>query len=884
MKNLVLFLLFLPFALRSIAQAPQSKGNWMDNPMLKNGHFYGKVIDSISGKPIEFASIQLWANKLDSATRSMKPVLLDGMLSQQNGDFSFENLSAFGWFTLKISFVGYKLHEQKIGFGLKMQDMGGQGGQNPGALINKIDKDLGNIKLQSSLKQLEEVTVDGTAPTMELRLDKKVFNVEKNITSTGGTAEDVLKSVPSVNVDMDGGVSLRNASPQIFVDGKPTTLSLDQIPADAIESVELITNPSAKYDASGGQGGIINIVMKKQRKIGYNGNVRAGVDMRGKLNLGADINSRQGKINVFLSGMLNQRKSINNSETNRYNLIGFPKTNIFQKSTSVSEGYFGMGRGGIDWFIDNRNTITFSGNYVLGSFKPTDELNTRTDSLYDTGTPFSNYKKKSNSGRNFNNTGASLQYKHLFPKEGRELTADLNYSGSIFKSNSLYETQYYDIYNLPTGNKIIEKQNGSGTNQFITVQTDYVNPMGEKKKIETGVRASIKNFLNRSDNFLFNDSLNDYQSIAGQNNSYSFSDQVYAAYVTFSHQIEKFSYQAGLRLESSLYNGELINTTQKFHNQYPLSAFPSAAATYNINDKSDLQLNYARKVNRPNFFQLIPFTDYSDSLNLSRGNPSLKPEFTHSIELSYLRNFNRTNNFLVTGWYKNTTDLITRYQVSEFDTLLNKNAIINTYANANSSYAYGLELTSKNTIQKWLDLTMNINFYNSVINGTNLQSDLTNEQFSYFAKANLTFKFLKNFSYQISGDYQSQTSVPVSSSGGGGGGNRGGGGGGGMMFGGGQSSTLQGYVKPNYGIDMALKYEFLKNKTASLTLNVSDVFKTKKNQTYSESPYFTQNTSRVRDQQFFRLTFSYRFGKYDASLFKRKNMKVNTDGMESMPM
>jgi len=246
MKKSFFFLLLLLLTLRSIAQAPQGRGNWMDNPMMKNGRFYGKVIDSITGKPVEFASVQLWANKLDSASRSMKPALLDGMLTQPNGDFSLENLSVFGWYTIKISFIGYQLHEQKISFGLKMQDMG-QSGQNPGAMINKIDKDLGNIKLKPSINQLAEVTVDGSAPSMELKLDKKVFNVEKNITSAGGTAEDVLKNVPSVNVDMDGNVSLRNAAPQIFVDGKPSTLTIDQIPADAIESIELITNPSAKF-------------------------------------------------------------------------------------------------------------------------------------------------------------------------------------------------------------------------------------------------------------------------------------------------------------------------------------------------------------------------------------------------------------------------------------------------------------------------------------------------------------------------------------------------------------------------------------------------------------------------------------------------------------
>ena len=179
--------------------------------------------------------------------------------------------------------------------------------------MSAIDKDLGNIKLSISAVNLQGVTIEETIPVYEMKIDRKVYNVEKNPVNAGGTAEDVLKNVPSVNVDIDGNVSLRNSAPQIFVDGRPTTLSIDQIPADAIQSVEVITNPSSKYDASGGGGGILNIVMKKNRRLGYNGNVRAGFDSRGRINLGADLNAREGKINFFVSGNLNQRNSKNTS-------------------------------------------------------------------------------------------------------------------------------------------------------------------------------------------------------------------------------------------------------------------------------------------------------------------------------------------------------------------------------------------------------------------------------------------------------------------------------------------------------------------------------------------------------------------------------------------
>ena len=873
--------------LEAYAQFPMMKGMG-NNAMMNMGHFYGKLVDSMSGKPIEFASVSLWGNKWDTAARESKYGLLAGMITPANGNFSLENLPVMGDFTLKISFIGYTEINRTISFNLDMGKLMKQGSkQDYSSMLNALDKDLGNIKLKPAATQLKEVVVDGTTPIMELKLDKKVFNVDKSLTSTGGTAQELMKSIPSVLVDIDGNVTLRNATPQIFVDGKPTTLTLDQIPSDAIESIEIITNPSAKYDASGGQGGILNIVLKKARRFGYNGNVRAGLDMRGKFNIGGDINSREGKVNLFISAMYNQRKSVIDGQTDRNNLLGMPLINTSQSDQNISNGHFAFGRAGMDWFIDNRNTITISAMYPNGFFEPTDAIHARTDLRFTNpdSTVSSLYERNSATSRKFSNLGGALQYKHLFPKAGKELTADLNYNTSVFNSTGDYSTQYYDINHNAIGLPVLQKLEGSGSNKFYIAQVDFVNPVTEKMKVESGIRASIRDFMSRNDNFL-KDSTGEFLPVISQTNNYNYTDEVYAAYLTFSHQINKFSYQIGLRAESSNYHGELLQSSQIYHNQYPLSLFPSASMTYSVSDKDDFQYSYSRRINRPNFFQVIPYTDYSDSLNLSRGNAALRPEFTNSMELSFLRNFNRNNNILITAWYKGSSDLITRFQINEYDTILHRNAIINTFENANSSYAYGLELTTKNAINKWMDLTSNINFFKSLINGTNLQSDLTNQQYSYFAKMSTTFKLPKDFSLQLSGDYQSKTSLPANRGGGGGYGGMGGGmgGGGGMMYGGGSSSTLQGYNQPVYGIDIALKYEFMKNKAASLTLNISDVLKTKKTENYTASNYFTQTTTRIRDQQFLRLNFSYRFGKFDVSLFKRKNMKVNTDSLDGLGM
>src|SRR6266478_7561430 len=218
------------------------------------------------------------------------------MLTKANAEFSFENNPVFGKFKLKVSVIGFKPYEQVVKFDMKM------GGANNGdirTMLGSLDKDLGNIKIEIEEKLMENVTVTATRPGLQLGIDRKVFNVDKNIVSTGGTAVDVMRNVPSLNVDIDGNVTMRNNTPQLFVDGRPTTMTLDQIPADAIESVEIITNPSAKYDASGGTAGILNIVLKKNRKVGYNGNVRVNVDSRGRIGSGIDLNVRQNKINVF---------------------------------------------------------------------------------------------------------------------------------------------------------------------------------------------------------------------------------------------------------------------------------------------------------------------------------------------------------------------------------------------------------------------------------------------------------------------------------------------------------------------------------------------------------------------------------------------------------
>lgn len=844
-----------------------SSPRMMGQGQMPAGRFYGKVVDG-SNKAIEAASVTLIQTKQDSITKSPKEIIVGGMLTSKTGDFSIENIQLFGRYKLHVTGIGFKAVDRTVAFDMPKRERMSTG--DPSALMGALDKDLGNIKLDIDEKVLGSVTVTASRPTITLGIDRKIFNVERNITSAGGTAVDVMKNVPSVNVDIDGNVTLRNSSPQVFVDGRPTNLTLDQIPADAIETVEVITNPSAKYDASGGTAGILNINLKKNKKVGYNGSTRLNVDSRGRAGGGVDFNLRQNKVNFFASANYFQRKSISTGFTDRTSFGKNDTTyNFHQADNNSGIGQMGFIRGGFDYLIDNRNTLTVSGTIHRGKMAPANS------SIIDLDTSAAGYVKKGlqsrNSGTDYqiHNNGLQLGYKHLFPQPGHELTADVTYYKGTNSSDNEITNNYFQMPSKAYLNSYKQVQLGSGANENLIVQMDYSNNISEKSKIETGLRSAIRTV--NSANQYFMRSPNGVLIPTAGNIIYNSTDKVYAAYATFTNSINKFGYQLGLRAESSDYMGNVPTKGQAFHIQFPVSLFPSVFLSEKFTDNDELQLNYSRKINRPNFFQLFPFIDSSDILNVSVGNPGLKPEFTNSMELSYSKTFKNRDNFLASIYFKNTTDLITRYQ--NIDTTISKYGLINTFINANRSYVTGLELIGRNKITKWWDLTSNFNLFTAKIDVPGQQSQ---DAFpSFFVKLNNTYKLPKSFSLQVSGDY---TSKIVSNPGGRGLGGGGGmfGGGGGAMFGG-NNTAAQGYIKPSYGVDAALRFDFLKNKAASISVNVNDILRTKKYEAYSESlPYFTQTIQRQRDPQIFRFNLNYRFGKFDPTLFKRKNTKADS--------
>lgn len=857
MQKLYILVLAMFATIAAIAQPPGGgtppAGFRPGGAGMPIGHVFGKITDA-SGKGLEDASVILLQSKFDTVAKKPKDVMFKAMVTKGNGEFSFESVPAPGKLTLKISMVGYAPAEQSIQL-------------TPQA----AEKDLGNISLKADAAQLQDVTVVASKPGMTLDIDKKTFTVDKNIVTAGGTAIDVMRNVPSLQVDIDGNVKLRNAAPQLYIDGRPTTLTLDQIPADAIETVEVITNPSAKYDASGGNAGILNIVLKKNKKSGYNGNVNSSIDRFGGWNLGGNLNLRQEKFNISASLMSNQMRNRGIGNTERYNTGGEVPVNIFQNSTNRNKGGFLFGKIGVDYFLNNRTTISASVVRMRGKFSPTDNINFTTDSLYPSGKVSSLAERVSATSREFNGLGLQAGIKYNFKKTGEEWTFDINSFNGRNEGDALYTTDYF-AGSGAVGSTQQQRNISDGKNRFTTIQTDYVNPISKKLKIETGLRAQITTIESNNSNTIKYAGSDVFVPLPGATANYKNQNDVFAAYVSASGKLtETFGYNIGLRGESSRYTGELLNSGEKYKNDYPISLFPSLFLSKKLKNDQELQLSVTRRINRPNFFQLIPYTDYTDSLNITRGNPDLVPEFTTSAEMSYSKKFAGNNTLLISAYYKYTDNLITRYVDTAVNEISGKTDYRTTYVNANSSIAYGLEITSINTLTKWWDMTTNVNLYNSRINTDNLKTASQDPMWSVFAKLNNNFKLPSKFAVQLSADFQSKTNLPITSN---------------QQFGPPMQqaqSSSQGYIRAFYGIDLAVKRTFLKDNALSVTLAANDIFRTRKSDQYSEGIGFYQNYYRLNNPQMVRLSVGYRFGKIDMNLFKRQNNKSSgSEGMQMM--
>ncbi|MEO6355267.1 MAG: outer membrane beta-barrel family protein, partial [Ferruginibacter sp.] len=551
-------------------------------------------------------------------------------------------------------------------------------------------------------------------------------------------------------------------------------------------------------------------------------------------------------------------------QTLRQNKKGGAITDYFnQFSANERSRNFNSLRFGTDFYLDNRNTFSLSQDFVAGKFGNVE--NQDQQYLDAAATLLYRGKRLSDGTAQFNRSGTRFNYKHSFPKEGKELTADVSYNNGKRSSDATILNTYVkpdgSEYRIPS----YVWNDGNNNERKLTIQADYSNPVSENTKIEMGVRSYHNRYLSE---------YNAYTNEAGQviklplSNSYTYTEMVNAAYFTYSYKKKDFSYQAGLRTEYSKFDGELVDSAYKFGYEYPGKSsniwdalFPSFFVTQKLSEKDELQFNYTRRIRRPDFWQMNPFIDINDPANLRQGNPQLKPEFINSFEVNYNRTYSM-GSLLAVLYFRNNPNDITQYSDTITDAqyqqlrnaAIDPNAILNTFINASTTNRYGAEFTLQHKAGKNFELTPTINLQYRTVKAKVNKLDLSNRGFNWEAKLISNYKiekpekpFLNNLGFQMILDYESPRVIP------------------------------QGRNIAELDVDMAIRKEFLKNKKASLTFAVNDVFNSRKWGAVYDTEQFYQDSYRRWNVRNFRLTFSYKFGDSNFSLFSGGNKGGNAE-------
>lgn len=838
--NVFVFLLviFAWFSYLAKAQMPQA-----DRPPI--GIIRGKVIDATTQQAIEYATIALMP--LRDTTK------LTGALTDEKGAFTMEDVFP-GKYILKVNFIGYLPYRSDT---LRINP------KNP--MVN-----LPAIKLKPNTKMLEDIVVEGEREQMLLQIDKKVFEVDKNPVVEGGSAADALKQIPSVSVDTDGNVSVRGTTNvQIWVNGKQFANAgsaqqiLDQIPASNIERVELITNPSARYDAES-MGGIINIVLKKNRADGVNGSFASGFGTRDAYNESVNkynainkyngtftLNIKKGKWNFSTNYGYRYGQRWQAHRTFRQNKIDTNFTNGFQdfdtanyqiqRSAAELFSHNHLLNIGAEYELDKNNTFELR---VATGYNENNEPERLTYDFRNNAFQLYEQRIRDISNREYAyNYNINTGYRRLFSIPGKEL----NISGSYSWANNYRFTRFFQQIPPQFGSFLPEdaKVLPFNINNVYVAQIDYMQPVSEKSKIEIGAKTTIREFDN---DFIYQNYLYATQSYVndlGRTNRFVYNDYVHAAYGIYNQQFGNgFSAQAGLRFEHTTRVIKQVTSNENFSDQF-LDPFPTLHISKKMPHNQEWRISYSRRTNRPNPGVLNPFPTYNDPLNLVKGNPFLKPEYVHIADISYNRTWDK-HNFVATGFFRqiNGSSQRVRTLVPTRDTS------ITIFTNIGYNRQVGLELISKNEFFKWWSITSNINlFYVQVFGqgGRNQEYNLNRENLSGNARLISNFKVWKGVDLQVTGYYM----LPI--------------------------AIAQGTFFGMNGIDLGFRKDIIPKK-AFITANISDVFNTRQFNANQEAFSFYSEIRRKRETRVLTVNFTYRFGNESLMAKNNRTRKGRTNG------
>ncbi|CAH0995881.1 Vitamin B12 transporter BtuB [Emticicia aquatica] len=760
----------------------------------------GKIIDAITSEPLSFASIRI-SNSADNK-------LITGNVTNDKGEFSIP--INYGNYVVEIEYMGYK-NLKTASFSVSKDN---------------TTYDFGVIKLESSANALKEVVVQAEKSTMEMKLDKRIFNVGKDLANAGGSASDILTNIPSVSVDPEGGIKLRGSdNVRILIDGKPSGLvsfkggaGLQSLQASMIERVEIITNPSARYEAEG-MAGIINIVLKKDQKQGFNGSFDIITGHPVNYGGAANINFRHNKVNFFVNYSIAYNIRPNRGSIYQERQNGDTTFILKQNNNGTLTGFNTNIRGGLDYFFNDKNTLTAS--YLYRRSKARRITNLRYEDYLFTSNNLTGISKRQQDEQETEpNSEYVLSYKKTYAKKGQEFNAEVRFLDNWESSDQLFTQAYFTPNEAPiTTKSLVQNSLNDEYEKQLLFQIDYVQPIGKEGKFETGLRSSFRDMVN---DYVVNQKNESGQFVVvpGLKNYFIYNENIHAAYAILGNKTKKFSYQAGVRAEWTDVKTTLRETNEVNPRKYS-NLFPSIHATYELSKDNSLQLSFSRRVRRPFYNDLSPFSTFSDNRNFNSGNPNLNPEFSNVYELGHIKYFEK-GSIGSSVYYRDTDNKIERIRqvnASGFATTRPENLL--------SEQAYGLEFMSQYSPAKWWKLDFNFNLFHAKIDGSNVDKTYLRETNSWFMRQTSKFSLPKGLDVQLRANYEAK------------------------------QKTVQGTRLPLYYFDLSASKDILKGN-GTLNFSILDIFNTRRFRTITEGTNFrTESNFQFRKRQF-NLTLNYR--------------------------
>lgn len=816
MNKLVYTFFALVVSISIFAQRPGGKQNMANMPA--QGIISGKIVDFTTQNPMGYANVALFSVS-DSS-------VVTGTVTEMDGTFKLEKVR-FGQFFLVANFMGFK-RDTISGINISPR---------------KMAHDVGTIELHSTTENLEAVEIVAEKELIEYQIDKKVINVSQDIMAEGGSAITALENTPSVQVDIDGNVSLRGSSSfTVLIDGRPSILegsdALQQIPAGNIETIEIITNPSAKYDPDG-VAGIINVVLKEKIEKGFNGVINATVSSDNSLRTDFLLNYRYNKFNFFVGADYNDRRR--NGSRNSINETYSEDTTYFRNSFGDRDrGRAGYGvRGGFDYYLSDMTTIGLQGRtgYYEFNGESTSHLEVYSNPVTTDEYTFS----ETDSKRSGNYNNATLTFQHKFDDFGHQLDGLAYYStrdGEDYDDQREFATD--DSWNPINDQPYKIRTTETDTDTELRFKLDYTKPIGEEGKFEAGAQARIEE---ETETYVFNDWNYDddgWQENTLFSNDMDFKRDIFSGYGIYSNTWNSIGYQLGLRSEYTY--REIKN--QKAQEPSLIDRwdyFPSIHLSNSFENKDQIMASYTRRIDRPRGWFLDPFITYIDQYNYRQGNPNLEPEYTDSYEISYIKRI-PASMISVEGYYRVTNNKITRIR-----TLQEDGSFLHTFSNINNDYSLGGELMLRSDPTEWLNITVSGNLYHYQIEGSIDDLDVDTESLNWNSRLNAIIKLPKDFKIQLNGMYNGPT------------------------------VTVQGESEGFFMTNAAIKKDFF-SKHLSMTASVRDIFGTAKHEFTSTGESFYSYDYYDRESPIFSLALSWKINNY------KKQSEKNGNGDEGLEM